>query len=171
MQVVGQPARDLARHFIQRYDRHSFLVHYWTYRQMELSAENKGLYMSGSVSSGNSVMICHRITHESCRSYCRRLNSSSVSWRRWASREHVRCKFVGPRVLGRWARRTRLSIQFRMPILKVCQQHPMTCQVILWLSCSNSNVRTFCLYRKPIFHNVVSPSRQYTLFIYSDAFA
>jgi len=64
LQVVGQPARDLARHFIQRYYHHLFLVYYLSYRQMELSAENKGLYMSGSVSSGDSVMVCHRITRE-----------------------------------------------------------------------------------------------------------
>ena len=50
LQIVGQPARDLVRHFIQRYDydRHLFLVYYLLYRQMEMSAENKGLYMSGS---------------------------------------------------------------------------------------------------------------------------
>jgi len=66
LQVVGQPARDLARHFIQRYDydHYLFVVYYLSNRQMELSAENQGLYMSGSVSSGHSVMVLHRITRE-----------------------------------------------------------------------------------------------------------
>lgn len=55
LQVVGQPARDLARHFVQRYFYLLPIVHSWSIKclQMELSSENKGLHMltSGAANS------------------------------------------------------------------------------------------------------------------------
>ena len=118
MQVVGQPARDLCRHFVQRCVNHSKLY---------IAHSPLRSYVDGIIccalrlshlhlSCSNFTKHCCRIILELCLSFCPHLSLDQVSWVQWASLVHVRCRYVDLRGLGLWEPQGESNTQSRMPI-------------------------------------------------------
>ena len=128
MQMVGQPARDLARHFVQRSVFHKRAYNPRTDEihptKLELPLAHKGMYSAHS-SQGISEMVC-RITHARCPLYYLHQSSGPESLLQWVSQALVSSRYVGQLALGPWGRQTRLSIPFRMRTSKVSGLHMPT---------------------------------------------
>ena len=105
MQVVGQPARDLCRHFVQRWaipyrllgDIFSFIP---SHSGGITCCESRSVCLCFNLVA---IDTCCRITRESCHSFYPHQSLNPENWLQWASPARVRCKYVALQGLGPWA--------------------------------------------------------------------
>ncbi len=120
MHVVGQPARDLCRHFVERWGGLLVLSGFTSTHevQVELSAEDQGEFFLIRQLIRNPDLL-ERITPGSFLFFCLLQTSAPPIWRNRGLLVLVRCKYAALQVVGHLVHQQKSSIQYKMHISKV----------------------------------------------------
>jgi hypothetical protein len=155
MQVVGQPARDLARHFVQRcvLQWKAILIQSWQISQMELALAKQGLFMWWRLISKCWLWFQNH----------KRLMPFLMPPPEFRPGELTQLGLTGTcemqicRSAGPWSMGTpnRIEHSIQNAYLKG-KLSDAGISVILTSHCSNPNVGTLRLHWEPIFHHLAS---------------
>ena len=136
LQIVGQPARDLCRHFVQRWN-------------LLIRKKVRPTFTGGTDG---------RITHGECRSSSQQRTLPLASCTTSSFRGHARCRSVARSVRGQWALRPASSTPSRMLISNVCIIIALIASAMTIFS--HRDVRTLRIHRKPVLHHVLCGRRR-----------